>query len=48
MWVSTAGRKVAQEYGIAAVMGMGIATQRIMSGQQIVVIDDSGTVSLRG
>ena len=40
------GSIVAREYGIPAVMGTGIATQRIKSGQQITVDGDAGTVTL--
>jgi pyruvate,water dikinase len=37
---------VAREYGIPAVLGTGVATQRITSGQQIRVDGDAGTVTL--
>ncbi|MDJ0754476.1 MAG: PEP/pyruvate-binding domain-containing protein [Ardenticatenaceae bacterium] len=37
---------VAREYGIPAVLGTGVATQRIQSGQQIRVDGDNGTVTL--
>jgi pyruvate,water dikinase len=40
------GSIVAREYGIPAVMGTGIATQRIRSGQRITVDGDTGTVTL--
>jgi rifampicin phosphotransferase len=40
------GSIVAREYGIPAVMGTGIATQRICSGQMITVDGDAGTVTL--
>ncbi len=40
------GSIVAREYGIPAVMGTGNATQRIVSGQQILVNGDAGTVTL--
>jgi pyruvate,water dikinase len=40
------GSIVAREYGIPAVMGTGIATRRITSGQQITVDGDAGTVTL--
>lgn len=40
------GSIVAREYGIPAVMGTGIATQWITSGQQIIVHGDAGTVTL--
>jgi phosphohistidine swiveling domain-containing protein len=37
---------VAREYGIPAVLGTGVATQRIASGQQIRVDGDAGTVTV--
>ena len=37
---------VAREYGIPAVLGTGVATRRITSGQQIEVDGDAGTVTL--
>jgi pyruvate,water dikinase len=40
------GSIVAREYGIPAVMGTGVATQRIEHGQVITVDGDSGSVSL--
>jgi pyruvate,water dikinase len=40
------GSIVAREYGIPAVMGTGVATRRIESGQRIRVDGDSGTVTL--
>jgi pyruvate,water dikinase len=40
------GSIVAREYGIPAVMGTGIATQRIQHGQTVTVDGDSGTVTL--
>lgn len=40
------GSIVAREYGIPAVMGTGVATQRIQSGQQLQVDGDAGTVTL--
>ena len=40
------GSIVAREYGIPAVMGTGVATQRIDNGQLIRVDGDSGTVTL--
>ncbi|MCG8346954.1 MAG: PEP-utilizing enzyme, partial [Chloroflexales bacterium] len=40
------GSIVAREYGIPAVMGTGVATQRIQSGQRIQVDGDSGIVTL--
>ena len=39
---------VAREYGIPAVLGTGVATQRVSSGQQIRVDGDAGTVTLDG
>ncbi len=39
---------VAREYGIPAVLGTGVATQRISSGQQILVDGDAGTVTIEG
>ena len=38
---------VAREYGVPAVLGTGVATQRIHSGQQISVDGDHGQVELR-
>jgi pyruvate,water dikinase len=40
------GSIVAREYGIPAVLGTGIATTRIRSGQTISVDGDAGTVTL--
>ncbi|HEU4492697.1 MAG TPA: PEP-utilizing enzyme, partial [Rubrobacteraceae bacterium] len=40
------GSIVAREYGIPAVLGTGVATQRIRSGQRISVDGDAGTVTL--
>jgi rifampicin phosphotransferase len=40
------GSIVAREYGIPAVLGTGTATQRIRSGQSIIVDGDAGTVTL--
>ena len=40
------GSIVAREYGIPAVLGTGVATRRIRSGQMIVVDGDAGTVTL--
>jgi pyruvate,water dikinase len=40
------GSIVAREYGIPAVLGTGTATQRIRSGQSILVDGDAGTVTL--
>jgi pyruvate,water dikinase len=40
------GSIVAREYGIPAVMGTGIATKRIQSGQVITVDGSAGTVML--
>ena len=37
---------VAREYGIPAVLGTGVATRRIASGQEIEVDGDAGTVTL--
>ncbi|KRE71620.1 PEP/pyruvate-binding domain-containing protein [Arthrobacter sp. Soil762] len=37
---------VAREYGIPAVLGTGVATQRLTSGQQIRVDGDAGTVTI--
>jgi pyruvate,water dikinase len=37
---------VAREYGIPAVMGTGVATRRIQSGQVITVDGSAGTVTL--
>jgi phosphoenolpyruvate synthase/pyruvate phosphate dikinase len=37
---------VAREYGIPAVLGTGVATQRIRSGQVVTVDGSAGTVSL--
>jgi pyruvate,water dikinase len=39
---------VAREYGIPAVLGTGVATQRVSSGQQVKVDGDAGTVTLDG
>ncbi|MBN1535610.1 MAG: hypothetical protein JW908_02675 [Anaerolineales bacterium] len=40
------GSIVAREYGIPAVMGTGVATRRIQSGQTITVDGDAGTIML--
>ena len=40
------GSIVAREYGIPAVLGTGVATQRIRSGQPITVDGSAGTVSM--
>jgi pyruvate,water dikinase len=40
------GSIVAREYGIPAVLGTGVATKRIISGQIITVDGDAGTVTL--
>jgi rifampicin phosphotransferase len=40
------GSIVAREYGIPAVLGTGVATRRIQSGQSIRVDGDAGTVTL--
>jgi pyruvate,water dikinase len=37
---------VAREYGIPAVLGTGVATQRLASGQLIHVDGDAGTVTI--
>ena len=42
----THGSIVAREYGIPAVMGTGVATRRIHTGQMITVDGDQGTVTL--
>ncbi|HSU45791.1 MAG TPA: PEP/pyruvate-binding domain-containing protein [Arthrobacter sp.] len=39
---------VAREYGIPAVLGTGVATQRLTSGQQVSVDGDAGTVTIVG
>ena len=39
---------VAREYGVPAVLGTGVATQRIQSGQNITVDGNSGVVTLGG
>ncbi len=39
------GSIVAREYGIPAVLGTGVATQRIASGQRVTVDGDAGTVT---
>jgi pyruvate,water dikinase len=41
------GSIVAREYGIPAVMGTGVATKRIQSGQVITVDGGAGTVELK-
>ncbi len=40
------GSIVAREYGIPAVMGTGVATQRIQTGQTVTVDGNAGTVTL--
>jgi pyruvate,water dikinase len=40
------GSIVAREYGIPAVLGTGVATRRIESGQRVTVDGDAGTVTL--
>jgi pyruvate,water dikinase len=40
------GSIVAREYGIPAVMGTGVATRRIQSGQMVTVDGEAGTVEL--
>jgi pyruvate,water dikinase len=42
------GSIVAREYGIPAVMGTGVATKRIRSGDAITVDGSAGTVTLPG
>jgi rifampicin phosphotransferase len=42
------GSIVAREYGIPAVMGTGVATKRIHSGQTITVDGSAGEVTLSG
>jgi pyruvate,water dikinase len=44
--VAAHGSIVAREYGIPAVMGVGDATERISSDQQLTVDGDAGTVTL--
>ena len=39
---------VAREYGVPAVLGTGVATQRIHSGQNITVDGNGGVVTLGG
>jgi pyruvate,water dikinase len=39
---------VAREYGVPAVLGTGVATQRIRTGQHITVDGDGGVVTLGG
>jgi pyruvate,water dikinase len=40
------GSIVAREYSVPAVLGTGIATKRIRSGQRVTVDGDAGTVLL--
>jgi pyruvate,water dikinase len=40
------GSIVAREYGIPAVLGTGVATQRLSTGLQVTVDGDAGTVTL--
>jgi pyruvate,water dikinase len=40
------GSIVAREYGIPAVLGTGVATRRIQSGQMIAVDGSAGVVTL--
>ncbi len=40
------GSIVAREYGIPAVLGTGVATQRLATGQQVTVDGDAGTVTV--
>jgi pyruvate,water dikinase len=42
------GSIVAREYGIPAVMGTGVATRRIQSGQTVTVDGGNGTVTILG
>lgn len=42
------GSIVAREYGIPAVLGTGVATRRIQSGQRISVDGDAGLVTIHG
>ena len=44
--ILTHGSIVAREYNIPAVLGLGIATQRIKHGQMISVDGDNGVVAL--
>jgi pyruvate,water dikinase len=44
--ILTHGSIVAREYNIPAVLGLGIATQRIKHGQMIRVDGDNGVVAL--
>ena len=37
---------VAREYGIPAVLGTGVATQRLATGEQVTVDGDAGTVTI--
>jgi pyruvate,water dikinase len=37
---------VAREYGIPAVLGTGVATRRIQSGQQVMVDGSKGAVTI--
>jgi len=39
---------VAREYGVPAVLGTGVATRRIQSGQRIIVDGNGGVVTLGG
>src|SRR3989442_8317824 len=39
---------VAREYHIPAVLGTGVATERLSSGQHVTVDGDAGTVTLSG
>jgi len=41
------GSIVAREYGIPAVLGTGLATRRIHSGQTITVDGNAGTVEMK-
>jgi pyruvate,water dikinase len=42
------GSIVAREYGIPAVLGTGVATRRIQTGQRITVDGSAGAVELKG
>jgi pyruvate,water dikinase len=42
------GSIVAREYHIPAVLGTGLATERLSSGQRVTVDGDAGTVTLAG
>jgi pyruvate,water dikinase len=42
------GSIVAREFGIPAVLGTGVATRRIQTGQRITVDGSAGAVELKG